>query len=40
MFRIITLALDKMFFCQSKSIDIFLFLHENICRGYSIEAPQ
>ena len=26
-------------FFQSKSIDIFLFLHENICCGYSFEAP-
>ena len=25
-------------FFQSKRVDIFLFLHENICYGYSLEA--
>ena len=32
-------TLDKMLF-QSKSIDIFLFLHKNICCGYSLEVPH
>ena len=27
-------------FFQPKSIDIFLFLHENICCGYLLEAPH
>ena len=31
-------ALDKMLFSIQK-YDIFLFLHENICCGYSLEAP-
>ena len=35
------IALDKMLFCfQFKSLDFFLFLHDNICCGYSLEAPQ
>ena len=29
-----------VFFFQPKSIDISIFLHENICCGYSLEAPQ
>ena len=34
-------ALDKIFFFfQFKSTDIFLFLHENIRCGYSLEAPH
>ena len=32
------MALDKVLF-QLKSINSFLFLHENICCGYSLEAP-
>ena len=28
------------FLFQPQSTDIFLFLHENICCGYSLEVPQ
>ena len=31
-----SIALDK----KGSQIDIFLFLHENICCGYSLEVPQ
>ena len=30
------LGLDKVFFFQTKSINFFLFLHGNICCGYSL----
>ena len=31
---------DKAFFFQPKLLLFFLFLHETICCGYSLEAPQ
>ena len=34
-----SIALNKIVF-ESKIIDNFLFLHENICCGYSLEAPH
>ena len=34
------IAPDKMYFFQLKIIDIFLFLHKNICCGYSLEVPH
>ena len=33
------IALDKMFF-YLKVLTFFLFLHENVSCGYSLEAPQ
>ena len=36
-----SIALDKMlFFSNSKLLIFFLFLHKNICCGYSLEAPR
>ena len=32
-------ALDKAFFSNQKVSTFFLFLDENICCGYSLEAP-
>ena len=34
------IAPDKAFFVQEQSTDIFLFHHENICCGYSLEVPH
>ena len=34
------IALDKMLFFNKKVLIVFLFLHENICCGYSLEVPQ
>ena len=34
------IALDKMLFFNLKVLIFFLFLQENICCGYSLEAPQ
>ena len=34
------IATDKAFFFIWKTLISFLFLHENICCGYSLEAPQ
>ena len=34
------IAPDSMIFFQTKSTDIFLFLHEKVCCGYSSEVPQ
>ena len=34
------IALGKMLFFNSKVWIFFLFLHENICCGYSLEAPR
>ena len=28
-----------LFFFSTKSIDIFLFLHKDICNGYSFKTP-
>ena len=33
------IATDKAFFFHPKMLISFLFLHENICCGYSLEAP-
>ena len=33
----VDIALDKMFFFNPKVLIFFLFLHENICCGYSLE---
>ena len=33
-------AKDKALFSSEKMLISFLFLHENICCGYSLEAPQ
>ena len=33
-------ALDKALFFNQKVSIFFLFLNENICCGYSLEAPQ
>ena len=37
--RPMCIAPDKIYFCW-KGLIFFLFLHENICCGYSLEAPQ
>ena len=34
------LAPDKVLFCSYKNIDIFLFLQENVCCGYSLDIPR
>ena len=34
------IALDKMRFFNPKVLIFILFLHKNICCGYSSEAPQ
>ena len=36
----LAIALDKMFFFNPKVLIFFLFLQENICCGYSLEAPR
>ena len=36
----LTIALDKALFFNQKVSIFFLFLNENICCGYSLEAPQ
>ena len=33
-------APDKAFFSSTKKLIFFLFLNENICCGYSLEAPH
>ena len=35
-----TIAFVKMLFFKPKVLIFFLFLHENICYGYSLEVPQ
>ena len=41
MISIIDIATDRaFFFFIRKMLTSFLFLHENICCGYSLEAPQ
>ena len=37
---VITIATDKARFSSEKMLISFLFLHENICCGYSLEAPR
>ena len=37
---IINIALDKVLFLNQKVSIFFLFLNENICCGYSLEAPR
>ena len=34
--HILCISLDKM----ANAVTIFLYLHENLCCGYSLEAPQ
>ena len=34
------IATDKALFSSEKMLVSFLFLHENICCGYSLEAPR
>ena len=37
---IFLIATDKALFSIRKMVISFLFLHENICCGYSLEVPQ
>ena len=35
-----SIAIDMVLFSSGKVLISFLFLHENICFGYSLEAPR
>ena len=37
---LIDIALVKVLFSVQKVLIFFLFLHENICCGYSLEVPH
>ena len=39
-FSYVLVALDKMLFSSPTVLIFFLFLHENIYCGYSLEAPR
>ena len=39
-FQVNNIATDKALFSSEKMLISFLFLHENICCGYSLEAPR